>query len=158
MLTADTVLPALLALAESRPGFEPANYFSPCDRGDARREGIAAYRADVRAATNALHDVRELARYVETSSSGPAVRDAIIDILENDRDRVSADEKGRVWYTAGQYYCVEFRPAVARLIADAIWHVWADEVLSSGPMTGDKMRQRARNTFPRRIARRYFDA
>lgn len=147
MLTADTVLPALLALAESRPGFEPMNYATTRD-----------YRADVRAATNALHDVRYLVRYVQRTGHAFAIADALVERLNSQRDRVSADEKGRVWYTAGQYYCVEFRPAVARVIADAIWHVWADEILTSGPMTGDKMRQRARNTFSRRIARRYFDA
>lgn len=147
MLTADTVLPALLALAESRPGFEPGNYATARD-----------YRSDVRAATNALHDVRALVRYVERTGHAFAIADALTERLNSQRDRVSADEKGRVWYTAGQYYCVEYRPAIARMIADAIWRVWADEVLSSGPMTGDKMRQRARNVFPRRIARRYFDA
>lgn len=147
MLTTDTVLPALLALAKSRPSFEPGNYATLSD-----------YRADMRAATNALHDVRELVRYVEMSSDGPAICATLLERLTSQRDRVSADEKGRVWYTAGQYYCVEYRPAIARLIAGAIWHVWADEILSSGPMTGDKMRQRARRTFSRRIARRYFDA
>lgn len=147
MLTAENVLTALLALAKSRPGFEPANYATARD-----------YRADVRAATNALHDVRELARYVDASSYGADVRAVLVERLTDQRDRVSADEKGRVWYTAGQYYCVEFRPAIARVIADAIWHVWADEILTSGPMTGDKLRQRARRTFSRRIARRYFDA
>ena len=148
MLTAETVLPALLALAESRPGFEPANYATLRD-----------YRADVRAATSALHDVRYLVRYVEgRASQAYAIAAEIAERLNSGRERVSADDKGRVWYTAGQYYCVEYRPAVARVIANAIWHVWADEILSSGPMTGDKLRQRARNTFPRRIARRYFDA
>lgn len=149
MLAPDAILSAIRALAESRPGFEPANY---SDR--------ASYMGDVRAATNALHDVREMLRYIEwRTSSHVQICTALADTVNSQRGRVSAYGDGKLEYTAGQYYCVEFRPAIARLLADAIWRTWLEDMLSgTDTPTGDKIRARARRTFSRRVARRYFDA
>ena len=128
---------ALLAFARQRPGFKFADY------GD-----IAAYRADVRRATRQLNDARAIAAAIP---DGMPVRYLLNQLGSGNRLSL---EDGRLDYAAGQYYCLEFRAAVARALANALWTFWAEDV---GPGQADTVRKRARATFGRGIQSRYFD-
>ena len=128
---------ALLAFARQRPGFKFADY------GD-----IAAYRADQRKATRQLRDARAIAAAIP---DGMPVRYLLNQLGSGNRLSL---EDGRLDYAAGQYYCLEFRAAVARALASALWALWAEDV---GPGQADKIRARARATFGRGIQQRYFD-
>ena len=128
---------ALLTFARQRPGFEFANY------GD-----VTAYRADVRRATRQLNDARAIAAAIPDSMPSSYLLNEI-----RSGNRLSLDGN-RLSYTAGQYYCIEFRAAVARALASALWALWAEDV---GPGQADTVRKRARATFGRGIQSRYFD-
>ena len=128
---------ALLAFARQRPGFKFADY------GD-----IAAYRADVRRATRQLNDARAIAAAIPDSMPSSYLLNEI-----RSGNRLSLDGN-RLSYTAGQYYCIEFRAAVARALANALWTFWAED---AGPGEADTVRKRARAVFGRGIQRRYFD-
>ena len=128
---------ALLAFARQRPGFKFADY------GD-----IAAYRADVRRATRQLNDARAIAAAIPDSMPSSYLLNDL-----RSGNRLSLDGN-RLSYTAGQYYCIEFRAAVARALANALWMFWAEDVKAG---EADKIRARARATFGRGIQSRYFD-
>ena len=128
---------ALLTFARQRPGFEFANY------GD-----VTAYRADVRRATRQLNDARAIAAAIP---DGMPVRYLLNQLGSGNRLSL---EDGRLDYAAGQYYCLEFRAAVARALANALWMFWAEDVKAG---EADKIRARARATFGRGIQQRYFD-
>ena len=128
---------ALLAFARQRPGFKFADY------GD-----IAAYRADVRRATRQLNDARAIASAIP---DGMPVRYLLNQLGSG--NRLSLDGN-RLDYTVGQYFALEFRAAVARALASALWALWAEDV---GPGQADTVRKRARATFGRGIQSRYFD-
>ena len=128
---------ALLTFARQRPGLEYGNYNS-----------ASAYRADVRKATCQLYDARAIANAIPDTM--PA--HYLLDRLQNG-GRLSL-EGGRLTYIAGQYYCLEFRAAVAKALASALWDFWSDEM---GPGKADAIRKRARAIFGRGIQSRYFD-
>lgn len=136
---------ALSEFAARRPKFDFANY------GD-----VKPYRADVRGATRDLHAVRELvrvARYLCTD-------DEILVAARNSRVTLEpfANDNGagyRVSYCAGQYYPVEYRAGVARVLATAIWHAWAREI-GDRPDACTQIRRRAANELSRSVARRFF--
>ena len=123
---------ALLTFARQRPGFKFADY------GD-----VTAYRADVRRATRQLNDARAIAAAIP---DGMPVRYLLNQLQSGNRLSL---EDGRL-----DYYCLEFRAAVARALANALWTFWAEDV---GPGQADKIRARARATFGRGIQQRYFD-
>lgn len=111
---------ALRAFIEQRPGFEFANY------GD-----VAAYRSDQRTAQLQLHDARTLLRQVELSDGITA--DAMlaacgggrVQILEGSQHPSSDTTRHggafRIDYTTGQYWCTEYRGAVARYLSSLLW-------------------------------------
>lgn len=146
MTTSNAIIPALVSFASQRPGFDPRLY------GNA-----ATYRAETRAATADLHAVRELAsvaRYLctdeELMSAAQGSRVAIEWLTGDNGSRVAID------YTTGQYFSVEFRPAVARVLASAIWSAWRREI-GDRPDAGAQIRRRARFEFSRAVARRFFN-
>ena len=105
-----TIIHALLDFAAKRPNVEPANYST-----------LADYRKDAREASRQLQDVRELARVAMYECAHDDVIEAArltsrIDIQPLQPDGWS------VSYTAGQYYPLEYRRAVAALLARALWH------------------------------------
>jgi len=111
--TKQAIIDALRAFIRSRPGFEPGNY-----------SDAASYRADVRRATKQRHDAERMLRDVEMRDSITA--EDILRAAESGRLAVKTvsgvtDLKAHVHYTAGQYYCTEFRGAVARLLASVLW-------------------------------------
>ena len=128
---------ALDAFINQRPGFEFANY------GDR-----ASYRADSREATRQLRDARELARVAYWTARPEALRYAF-----STSNRLTWDGE-RLDYTTCQYWPTEYRAAVARALANALWHSWRDRMGDSA--TADAIRRKARDVFGRGLAGRYF--
>lgn len=141
-----TVTHTLLTFAQTRPGFDFANY------GD-----VSAYRADSRAATRQLHHVRELARVARYACTNDDVINAAsggrVDIEPYSHDNGAG---WRVSYCAGQYYCTEYRAAVARVLATAIWRAWRREI-GDRPDCAAQIRRRARQEFSRSVYQQYFN-
>ena len=141
-----TAVHALTDFADTRPGLDFANY------GD-----IRAYRAESRGITQDLHAVRALAsvaRYLCTDREvADAARGTRVDLTPYHDDTGAG---WRVSYCAGQYYPTEYRAAVARVLASAIWHAWAREI-GNRPDACAQIRRRARAELPRGIARRFFN-
>jgi len=141
-----TAVHSLINFANTRPRLDFANY------GD-----IKCYRQDARSITRDLHAVRELAsvaRYMCTDRE-------VMDAARGGRLDVEpfADDTGagyRVSYTAGQYYPVEYRAAVARVLASAIWLAWSREI-GNRPDSAAQIRRRARAEFSRSVVRRFFN-
>lgn len=139
------ILDALRGLAESRPGIDPRNYISHWADDAGRR----AYRADARRATRDLRDARELLRQVERAGLTGA-----------DLARALADESRLSWhgealdYCPGQYYATEYRAAVCRVAALALWTWYAGHMIGQ-PGTADRVRRAMSNTLGRRLARRW---
>ena len=140
-----TIVNSLLAFANQRPGFDFANY------GD-----VAAYRADSRAATKDLHAVRELAsvaRYAATDAEiCSAASGSRVEIIPFANDSGAGY---RISYCPGQYFPTEYRAAVARVLASAIWRAWAREI-GNRPDACAQIRRRARNEVSRSVYRRFF--
>jgi hypothetical protein len=141
-----TAVHALADFANTRPRLDFANY------GD-----VKYYRQDARAITRDLHAVRELvcvARYMCNDQE-------VLDAARGGRVDIEpyADDTGagyRVSYTTNQYYPVEYRAAVARVLASAIWRAWAREI-GNRPDCADQIRRRARAELSRSVARRFFN-
>jgi len=140
-----TVIHTLLAFATTRPGLDYGNY------GDMR-----AHRADARGITRDLHAVRELASIARYMCSDQDVLQA----ADGGRVEITtyANDGGagyRVSYCAGQYYPVEYRAAVARVLASALWRAIAREV-GDRPDACSQIRRRLRAELSRSTYRRFF--
>ena len=97
-------LKALLrAFVAQRPGFEHGNYNTP-----------SAYRADQKRA------MRDKADALALISAFPdeAARGFLTDALRSGNSL--SLEGGQLEYTAGQYWCTEYRAAVCRAVSDAL--------------------------------------
>ena len=97
-------LKALLrAFVAQRPGFDYRNYGT-----------VSAYRADQKRA------MRDKADALALISAFPDNADPrfLVDALSSG-NRLSL-EGGQLEYTAGQYYCTEYRAAVCRVVSDAL--------------------------------------
>lgn len=134
--TIDTLTAALRAFIHSRPGFDPANYAGAPD----------AYRADYRTAYRDLQDARELLRAVERSSmtAETLLREGLTRRLTWDGERLD--------YCTGQYYPTEYRAAVCRAMADALWAHYRES-----SSTGDSLRRTMRSLLGARLANRWFN-
>lgn len=129
---------ALDAFIKQRPRFKYANYMGAPE----------AYRADAREATRQLRDARELARVAYWTARPEALRYAF------DTARRLTWDGERLDYTTGQYWPLEYRAAVARALANALWHTWRDRMGDAA--TADAIRRKARDVFGRGLAGRYF--
>jgi hypothetical protein len=105
------MLAQLAQYAAQRPGFDPADY--GCAPGQyATADEVRAFRSDYRKATRQLAQVRAAIR-----AAAYTVTDA--DLIEASRgDRLTITPQG-IDYTTGQYFPLEYRPAVARVIERA---------------------------------------
>ena len=131
----DHILGELAAFAAKRPRLEYGNY---CPR--------AAYRAEVRGITKDLHHARALLTAVRLSGVTEA---QLVTALRS--GRLSWDGS-RLDYCAGQYYPVEYRPAVCAVLASALWAYYRDDC----NCTGAQIRAAARRDLPRAIVSRWF--
>ena len=94
---------ALRAFVAQRPGFDYRNYGT-----------VSAYRADQKRA------MRDKADALALISAFPDNADPrfLVGVLSSG-NRLSL-EGGQLEYTAGQYYCTEYRAAVCRAVSDAL--------------------------------------
>lgn len=176
------ILTALRAFVNQRPGFNWHDY------GDA-----ASYRGDLRTATRQRRDALELLRWIEWHGSITGAH-ILAACTAGGRLSVTVEYEPvpaspglaaierrpvvRVDYCTGQYWCTEFRGAVARFAASVIWDWYRDGMPDGstqgaadgaalwyphptrcgGPRVsaGDWMRATLRREFGPGLARRYF--
>ena len=127
-----------------RPCLEFSMYVAPYSRHEQYIEGRAAYFSDSRLITQHLNDARRLLRYCEL------YRVDVAAVLANTGDRLFIDGD-KLTYHVGQYWPTEYRAAVCRKLASAIWSYWRDCGYSA-----DAIRTKARAEFGRGIAARWF--
>ena len=153
-MTKQTIIDALRAFLATRPGFDPGNY-----------SDAASYLAEMRQATRQRKEAERFLRDIELRNSITAediLREASggrveISIHEN-RDARATDnwtKTARVHYTAGQYYPLEYRGAVARLLASVLWN-WKRDKCMPADQSADWLRASFRREYGRGLAARYF--
>jgi len=132
------ILEALARFVAQRSGIDGRNY------GESREAFLGDYRRILRDG----RDARAMLRIVELSTCLP---DSILaDVLKS--GRLTWDGK-RLDYCTGQYFPTEYRAAVCRALASALWAYWRE----AGAPSCDKIRATARRNLGRGIARRWFD-
>ena len=154
MVSKQTIIDALNAWVNQRPGLDYGNYGDP-----------AAYRAEMRSIGKDLQHARAMINYVAWRDSITA--EMILKAADNggrlsivvNGDTVTLD------YCTGQYWCTEYRPAVCRLLSFVIWY-WMREnaPVDAGPIishsnlqdVGGYIRKTARRELGTSIARRWF--
>jgi hypothetical protein len=136
----------LRAFVCARPGLEPGNY-SDC----------ASYRADSRKATEQRNDALTMLDRIALGEfwchdPRESYARAMIHELSNGARLSLAFENGefRIDYCAGQYWPLEYRAAVCRMLARAWWRIHSKDY------HGTSMAQAARFAFSRGIVARYF--
>lgn len=129
------IMSKLHAFVIQRPGLDYGNY------GEVR-----SYRADSRKITCQLNDYFKLAYFVNTHSV-----ELDLTVIASSGSRLHIDDKG-VDYCVGQYWPMEYRAGVCRLLAFAIWAYFRE----CGYATGEDIRKAARNELGRSIANRWF--
>lgn len=105
-LTKTQIINLLRSFIRQRPGFDFRDY-----------RDLASYRADARQAQKYLRIARELLSLVELDARIDAKH--LIDAMTN-RQRLTLSGR-RLHYTAGQYWSIEYRPAVCRLCLGLLW-------------------------------------
>jgi hypothetical protein len=142
MVKKQTIIDALNAWVNQRPGLDYGNYGDP-----------VAYRAEVRSIGKDLQHARNLINYVACHDSITA--EMILDAAQSGRLSIKVEgDKVRVDYCTGQYWPTEYRPAVCRLLSSVIWHWMRDNMLD--PVTGNDIRKTARRELGTGVARRWF--
>jgi len=141
-ITKSEILNLMRAFVAQRSGLDWRNYAS--DWRD--NSGMAALRSDRNRILQHGRDARELLRFVECSEMPVEflMRELESGRLTFDSARHSLD------YCAGQYFAVEYRAAVCRALANAIWRFYRDNLEMD-------VRQFARDEFGRGLAARWFN-
>ena len=157
MVKKQTIIDALNAWVNQRPGLDYGNYGDP-----------VAYRAEVRSIGKDLQHARAMLNYVAWHDSITA--EMILDAAKSGRlSIVVTDGTVAIDYCTGQYWCTEYRPAVCRLLSSVIWY-WISANASTVEVTkmpqygcmegivnqGDYIRKTARRELGTSIARRWF--
>ena len=142
----ETILDTLHAWVRQRPGLDPRNYIS--DWRDTA--GRAAYRSDSRSITRQLRDARAMLRYIELR---PTITGADLLAALNMGGRLTYTPGRGLDYTTGQYWSMEYRAAVCRVLSGVIWDYLREGMADSD---GDKLRLAARRELGPSIARRWF--
>jgi hypothetical protein len=164
----EQILTLLRSFIGQRPGFEPGNY-----------SDWSSYRSEMRSVTQDRHHAETLLRRIEWSDSITA--EALEKELTNGgRLTLTTTSGGKLGldYCTGQYFPTEYRKAVCRALASALWSWTADnamptpetkqygsaddlpmrtETLYKGMRAGDWLRKHFRREFGATIANRYFD-
>jgi hypothetical protein len=143
---------AMRAFILQRPGLEPANYYG----------APGAYRADLRAIGQARNDALRMldafqltARYGTPEAQAREARALAAELGEGGRLSARRAASGRVVldYTAGQYWCTEYRRAACYALAGALWTLQRE---ACPHLDGDGLRASFRHWFGPGIARRWF--
>lgn len=149
-----TILNALEAFAESRPGIDPRNY-------GGGMEGWRAYRAESRSVTRDLKHARIFLRAVERSSlTAEALASAFHDAYAGRLSLKFTGDSASLEYCTGQYYPTEYRRAVCAVLASALWHHYREDMAAGarpGESAGDAIRRGMRRIVPVHVARVWFD-
>jgi hypothetical protein len=132
MITKDEILNLLQILNNSRPGFELGNYGSFSD-----------YRADCRVVAKHKRQVSELIRFARMVS---VTADHLLFELSAGK-RLSL-EGGKLNYTTGQYYPMEYRAAIRSVLISAIWTYFRDK---QGCETREQIVEAFRRNFSKEI-------
>ena len=139
----DLILDALQTYAQQRPALEFANYADL----NCTIEGWRGYYKERRRITGDLWQARQLLSAVRRSQiTADELRQCFTNRLTWDGARLD--------YCTGQYWPVEYRPAVCRVLASALWAYYREHC---GCETGDAIRAAARHNLPRAIAKRWFN-
>ena len=141
-VTKSEILNLMRAFIAQRSGLDWRNYAS--DWRD--NSGMSALRSDRNRILQHGRDARELLRFVERSEMPVEfiMRELETGRLTFDPARHSLD------YCTGQYFPTEYRAAVCRALANAIWRFYRDSLEMD-------VRQFARDEFGRGIAARWFN-
>ena len=131
------ILEALARFVAQRSGIDARNY------GGSREAFMWDYRRILRDG----RDARALLRVVTLSTCLP---DSILMYVLKS-GRLTWDGT-RLDYCTGQYFPTEYRGAVCRALADALWNYWRD----GDRYSADQIREAARMNLGRGIARRWF--
>ena len=154
-----SIIEALYAFINQRPGLEPGNYI----RDWRDLEGRRAYQSESRAITRDLQTARLLLRQIELREiSFPSERiieaarhsyagRLSINVLPGKEGKISVD------YCAGQYFPTEYRKAVCALCASLLWDAKRESIPQSIENKGDYMREAFRREFGRGIASTWFN-
>ena len=140
-----SILRMLRDFAEQRPGLAPRNYISHWS--DAA--GRAAYRAEARRITRQLHDAQELLALASMTPDaiGPHLRAE----LQHGRLALVPDGDGwRLDFTTCQYWPTEYRAAVCRVLAGALWAMLRERYPYQNP------RYSVRQLVTRGVFKRWF--
>ncbi len=160
----EKIIALIRAFIAQRPGFEPGNY-----------SDWASYRSEMRSVTQDRHHAETLLRRIEWSDSITA--EALEKGLTNGgRLTLTETPDGKLGldYCTGQYFPTEYRKAVCRALASALWSWTADHAMPTpetmhnsetgetvkrykGMRAGDWLRKHFRREFGATIANRYFD-
>jgi len=135
------IMQALYKFTLQRPGLEFGNY------GD-----VAIYRAESRRITKQAHDALALLRYVDWHDSIDAdtLRAALSD--GGRLSLVESDKGVAVDYCTGQYFPVEYRAAVCRVMSALLWLYFRE----NGADTREKIQKAALRELGAPIARRWL--
>lgn len=136
-MTKDQLVAETYRFLATRPGFEPGNYATLRD-----------YRADVRSATNARNDAEVMLR-----SIGQSDTITVDDMTYSLGSRLTLNANGTLDYCAGQYYCIEYRRAVAQWLSSVLWNFYRDHCHAD---SRDKIVACAKRSFRSRRIVRYF--
>lgn len=136
-----SIVEALHRFIRQRPGLEYGNYGDP-----------QAYRSELRRITRDLNHARTLLRHVELSG---VTGSNLVDAASTTRLNIQqVDGEGvRIHYTTGQYFPVEYRAAVARLCASALWDYARDRVMPSAAYAVEWKNERGEWVAARKIYR-----
>jgi hypothetical protein len=142
-MTKTDILSALRAFAHQRPRLQFDNY------GD-----YAAYRREIRGITRGLHHVRELLSAVSWREVTAADLILAADSAFSGRLTITDTPKGvQIDYCTGQYFQTEYRPAVAAVLARALWIYWRK---NNPDFSGDQLRRLASREVSSAVFRNYF--
>lgn len=135
-----SIVEALHQFIKQRPGLDWRNY------GDAQ-----AYRAEMRSITRDLNHARTLLRQVELSG---VTGQGLLNAARGSRLTLTEAPDGvRVDYCTGQYFPVEYRAAVARLCASALWDYARDRAMPSAAYAVEWKNERGEWVAARKIYR-----
>lgn len=146
--TKETILAALRAWIDQRPGLEYVNYGDP-----------VSYRAELRGITRDKRDAQIFLTAVELS---PVTVDQLKEGFQgaySGRLTWKEDGKGggRLSYCTGQYWPTEYRKAACAVLAAALWDEARESLPKDTPQQGNVMRARFKRLFGRSIQKRWFD-
>ena len=146
--TKQTILKALRAWVNQRPGLDYANYGDP-----------TSYRAEARGIARDRNDATTLLAACELSADVTA--DTLRKGFRAYSGRLTWEEDGKgggeLRYCGGQYWSTEYRKAACACMAAALWDAARSALPEGTDKPGDALRARFRRLFGHHMQSRWFD-